>query len=53
MTVSLPTAMRTEIGQQPAALRATLDALLPRGGRGGPARGRLPAGALHRPGDLG
>ena len=29
MTVSLPTAMRTEIGQQPAALRATLDALLP------------------------
>ena len=27
-----PTAMRTEIGQQPAALRATLDALLPRGG---------------------
>ncbi len=30
MTVSLPTAMRTEIGQQPAALRATLDALLPR-----------------------
>jgi glutamine---fructose-6-phosphate transaminase (isomerizing) len=30
VTVSLPTAMRTEIGQQPAALRATLDALLPR-----------------------
>ena len=29
MTVSPPTAMRTEIGQQPAALRATLDALLP------------------------
>jgi glucosamine--fructose-6-phosphate aminotransferase (isomerizing) len=27
-----PTAMRTEIGQQPAALRATLDALMPRGG---------------------
>ena len=27
-----PTAMRTEIGQQPAALRATLDALVPRGG---------------------
>jgi glutamine---fructose-6-phosphate transaminase (isomerizing) len=26
------TAMRTEIGQQPAALRATLDALMPRGG---------------------
>ncbi len=26
-----PTAMRTEIGQQPAALRATLDALMPRG----------------------
>ncbi|HUY44572.1 MAG TPA: hypothetical protein VMV92_02420 [Streptosporangiaceae bacterium] len=25
-----PTAMRTEIAQQPAALRATLDALLPR-----------------------
>ncbi len=25
-----PTAMRTEIGQQPAALRATLDALVPR-----------------------
>jgi glucosamine--fructose-6-phosphate aminotransferase (isomerizing) len=27
-----PTAMRSEIGQQPAALRATLDALTPRGG---------------------
>ena len=27
-----PTAMRTEIAQQPAALRATLDALMPRGG---------------------
>ncbi len=27
-----PTAMRTEIGQQPAALRATLAALMPRGG---------------------
>jgi glucosamine--fructose-6-phosphate aminotransferase (isomerizing) len=27
-----PTAMRTEIGQQPAALRATLDTLMPRGG---------------------
>jgi glutamine---fructose-6-phosphate transaminase (isomerizing) len=27
-----PTAMRTEIGQQPAALRATLDALMPRSG---------------------
>ena len=26
------TAMRTEIAQQPAALRATLDALMPRGG---------------------
>jgi glutamine---fructose-6-phosphate transaminase (isomerizing) len=31
--MSVPmTAMRTEIGQQPAALRATLDALMPRGG---------------------
>ena len=27
-----PTAMWTEIGQQPAALRATLDTLMPRGG---------------------
>jgi glutamine---fructose-6-phosphate transaminase (isomerizing) len=27
-----PTAMRTEIGQQPAALRATLDSLMPRRG---------------------
>jgi glutamine---fructose-6-phosphate transaminase (isomerizing) len=27
-----PTAMRTEIGQQPAALRATLDTLVPRSG---------------------
>ena len=27
-----PTAMRTEIGQQPAALRATLDSLMPRTG---------------------
>jgi glutamine---fructose-6-phosphate transaminase (isomerizing) len=27
-----PTAMRTEIGQQPAALRATLDSLMPRSG---------------------
>jgi glucosamine--fructose-6-phosphate aminotransferase (isomerizing) len=27
-----PTAMRTEIGQQPTALRATLDTLMPRGG---------------------
>ncbi len=35
MTVSLPTAMRTEIGQQPAALRATLDALLPRAAEAG------------------
>ncbi len=31
--MSVPvTAMRTEIAQQPAALRATLDALMPRGG---------------------
>ena len=30
-----PTAMRAEIGQQPAALRATLDALLPRSGEVG------------------
>jgi glucosamine--fructose-6-phosphate aminotransferase (isomerizing) len=30
--VSETTAMRAEIGQQPAALRATLDALMPRGG---------------------
>jgi glutamine---fructose-6-phosphate transaminase (isomerizing) len=35
VTVSLPTAMRTEIGQQPAALRATLDALLPRAAEAG------------------
>ncbi len=35
MTVSPPTAMRTEIGQQPAALRATLDALLPRAAEAG------------------
>ncbi len=35
-----PTAMRTEIAQQPAALRATLDALMPRGGEAaGLARG--------------
>ncbi len=40
MTVSLPTAMRTEIGQQPVALRATLDALLPRAAEAG----RLAAG---------
>jgi glucosamine--fructose-6-phosphate aminotransferase (isomerizing) len=40
VTVSLPTAMRTEIGQQPAALRATLDALLPAAA----AAGRLAAG---------
>src|SRR5712691_2993911 len=33
--------MRTEIAQQPAALRATLDALLPRAGEAG----RLAAGA--------
>ena len=30
-----PTAMRAEIAQQPAALRATLDALLPRSGEAG------------------
>ena len=41
MTVSLPTAMRTEIGQQPAALRATLDALLPSAAA---AAGQLAAG---------
>ena len=35
MTVSPPTAMRTEIEQQPAALRATLDALLPRAAEAG------------------
>ena len=35
MTVTVPTAMRTEIGQQPAALRATLDALLPRSAEAG------------------
>jgi glutamine---fructose-6-phosphate transaminase (isomerizing) len=40
VTVSLPTAMRTEIGQQPAALRVTLDALLPRAAEAG----RLAAG---------
>jgi glucosamine--fructose-6-phosphate aminotransferase (isomerizing) len=40
VTVSLPTAMRTEIGQQPAALRATLDALLPAAA----AAGQLAAG---------
>jgi glutamine---fructose-6-phosphate transaminase (isomerizing) len=40
VTVSLPTAMRTEIGQQPVALRATLDALLPRAAEAG----RLAAG---------
>jgi fructoselysine-6-P-deglycase FrlB-like protein len=34
------TAMRAEISQQPAALRATLDALLPRSGEAG----RLAAG---------
>jgi glutamine---fructose-6-phosphate transaminase (isomerizing) len=33
--VTEPTAMRAEIGQQPAALRATLDALLPRSGEVG------------------
>ncbi len=43
MTVSLPTAMRTEIGQQPAALRATLDALLPRADEAG----QLAAGCRH------
>jgi glutamine---fructose-6-phosphate transaminase (isomerizing) len=41
VTVSLPTAMRTEIGQQPAALRATLDALLPSAAA---AAGQLAAG---------
>ncbi len=35
MNVTVPTAMRTEIGQQPAALRATLDALLPRAAEAG------------------
>jgi glutamine---fructose-6-phosphate transaminase (isomerizing) len=35
VTVSLPTAMRTEIEQQPAALRATLDALLPQAAEAG------------------
>jgi len=35
VTVSPPTAMRTEIEQQPAALRATLDALLPRAAEAG------------------
>ena len=36
----MTTAMRTEIAQQPAALRATLDALMPRGGEAaGLARG--------------
>jgi len=43
VTVSLPTAMRTEIGQQPAALRATLDALLPRADEAG----QLAAGCRH------
>ena len=43
------TRMRTEIGEQAAALRATLDALLPacrRDRRAGPGD---PAGAVHRP----
>ena len=38
--------------EQPAALRATIDALLPRAARGGRAGRRDPAGAVHRPGHL-